>query len=103
MLTQVLDWIFTYWGAKRFGASWKGALGALIGLIICPFILTPIIGLILGPIIGAILGELIGGRHIKHASKAGLGAIIGNLVAFVFKFGIVCTMIVGFYINLYSR
>lgn len=101
LLTQVTDWLCTYWGVKKFGGSWRGALGAIIGLIIGPFILAPIplLGLLLGPIVGAILGELLGGMHWRHASKASFGTIIGGLIAFVIKIAIVSFMIIGFYFS----
>lgn len=102
LLAQILDAACTYWGARRFGASWKGAVGALAGLVLGPFLLTPIVGLLAGPILGAIAGELINGQKLRHASKAGVGTIVGNLVSFILKLGIVCGMITGFYISLYS-
>lgn len=97
ILTQLLDWAFTYWGARKFGGSWRGGLGAIIGLFIGPFIFTPFVGIILGPILGAIIGEVLGGRNMRRASKAGLGTVIGGLLAFVFKVAINCFMIGIFY------
>ena len=102
LLSQMLDWVFIYWGARKFGASWRGAIGALLGLIIAPFFLTPIAGIVLGPIIGAVVGELLGGRTIGEAGKAGLGAIIGGFLAFVFKLGIIFLMMVIFYYSVLS-
>ncbi len=105
VFTQLLDWVCTYWGVKKFGGSWKGGLGAIIGLILGPFVFAPmpLFGLIIGPIIGAILGELLGGKPLHHAGKAGFGTIIGGLLAFVLKLAIVCFMIGGFYYNIFMQ
>ena len=97
ILTQLIDWGFAYWGARKFGGSWRGGLGAILGLIIGPFIFTPLIGIIIGPIIGAIFAELLGGQRLRHAGKAGLGTIVGGLIAFVLKLSILCFMIGLFY------
>jgi len=54
----------------------------------------------MGPVLGATVAEVLGGSHIRVAGKAGLGTIVGGLVAFAFKLAIVCFMIAGFYINI---
>lgn len=99
IFAQVIDWVCTYWGVKRFGGTWRGGLGAIIGLIAGPFVFAPmpLLGLIIGPVIGAIVGELIGGQRLRHAGKAGFGTIIGGLIAFMIKLAIVSFMIGGFY------
>lgn len=102
LLAQVLDWACTYWGARKFGGSWRAGLGALVGIIAGPFILTPLPGLVFGPVIGAVAGELIGGKQLRHASKAGFGTIVGGLIAFILKFAIACFMIAGFYFNIFK-
>lgn len=97
LLAQLLDWSLTYWGARKFGGSWRGGIGAIAGLIIGPFIFTPFLGIFLGPILGAIIGELLGGRPMRRATKAGLGTVIGGLLAFIFKVAINCFIIGIFY------
>lgn len=97
IVTQLIDWFFTYWGARKFGGSWRGGVGAILGLFIGPFIFTPLIGIIIGPIVGAIIGELLGGQHLRRAGKAGLGTVVGGLIAFALKLGIICFMIGIFY------
>lgn len=105
ILAQIVDLICTYWGVKRFGGSWRGGLGAILGLIIGPFVFAPmpLFGLIIGPIIGAILGEVLGGMRLRRASKAGFGTVIGGLLAFVIKIAIVCFMIGGFYYSSFTQ
>lgn len=99
ILAQIIDWVCAYWGARRFGGSWRAGLGALIGIIVGPFVLTPFIGIIVGPIVGAIVGELLGGKSFGHASKAGFGTLVGGLIAFFVKLAITCFMIGGFFIS----
>lgn len=95
---EVFDIFASYWGAKKFGATWRGGVGALIGGIIGMFFFP--IGLIVGPIAGAVILELQGGREFKEAGRAGLGTIVGGIVAFFIKFGITCILIGGFFIAL---
>ena len=71
------DLALGYWGARRFGASWKGAVGALLGALIGSF--PPLLWLIAGPIIGAVLGALVAGRLARRRQSrlrrpAGCGA-----------------------------
>ncbi len=93
---QVLDFACSYWGARRFGASWQGAAGALVGGVLgLAFFNLP--GLILGPIAGAVLVELIKDRNWRRARRAGVGTLVGGIAAFVLKFSISCGIIAGFF------
>ena len=97
LVAQLIDLILTYWGARTFGATWRGGLGGVVGGIIGVLTLN-IPGLVMGPIVGAILGELIGGRELSEAGRAGVGAFIGGLVTFFFKLLATVTVIAGFFI-----
>ncbi|MCS7063911.1 MAG: DUF456 domain-containing protein [Methylacidiphilales bacterium] len=60
-------------GAKLFGGTRWGMLGALVGGIIGVFFFP--IGIIFGPMIGAIGGELLAGRNsLPESFKVGIGA-----------------------------
>lgn len=96
VLAQVTDYLCTYWGVRRFGASWRGVVGALLGLVIGPFVLTPLIGIVLGPVLGAILFELTGGSTIRQATKAGMGAIVGGIFAFAIRIAAASFMVAVF-------
>ena len=74
-LALVMDYLATVYGAKRFGATRKGMVGAIAGGLVGLFFNLP--GILIGPFIGATLFELIGGREYKPAMKAGLGATLG--------------------------
>lgn len=91
-LVLVFDFLSSWWGAKKFGATWRGGLGALIGAIVGPIAFSPLggifgmlLGLLVGPIVGAIIGELLGGNDWKQSSRAGWGTLLGALAATLVK------------------
>ncbi|MGN0861224.1 MAG: DUF456 domain-containing protein [Candidatus Spyradosoma sp.] len=92
VLTLVFDFLSSWWGAKKFGATWRGGLGALIGAILGPILLSPLggilgalLGLLLGPLVGAVVGELLGGNDWRKSARAGWGTLLGTLAATVVK------------------
>lgn len=95
------DLVLGMWGARKFGASWKGAVGALGGAFIGFFLPPPLFWLIVGPILGAIAGELAAGRTFRDGGRAGLGTVIGGIVAFALKFGISVCVIALFLLDLF--
>jgi uncharacterized protein YqgC (DUF456 family) len=94
VLGLVVDYIASAAGVKRAGASglavWGAAIGALLGIF------AGLPGLILGPIVGAIAGELLARRPFEKASRAGVAAGIGFLVAMAAKLGIAVAMLCVF-------
>jgi uncharacterized protein len=97
----LLDYLASVYGAKRFGATWRGALGALLGGLIGLFFNLP--GIILGPFVGATLLEMMGGYEFKKASRAGLGAMVGLFAGIIGKCGVCVVMIVLFAVNVILR
>ena len=97
VVSIVFDFLAGMFGANKFGATWRGALGAVLGGIVGLFFGLP--GIILGPFLGATLFELLGDRELKKALKAGLGATIGLLAGIVGKFAIGVIMILLFATN----
>lgn len=85
-----IDFLATYWGAKKAGASNWGQIGAIVGFIlgILGFLPTipiggPIgvmIGVFFGPLVGAVVGEYLYRRDLKVAFKAGIGIVVGSLI-----------------------
>lgn len=77
LVTVVVDYLATAYGAQRMGATWRGVVGAVVGavfgLLWLPF------GLIIGPFVGAMLLEMVTGKEWRAASRAGLGAMLGLL------------------------
>ena len=99
-ITLLADYVFTAGGAKRFGASWRGGAGAILGGIVALFIPPQLFTLIIGPFLGAVLAELLGGNYARGAFRAGVGTIIGGILAFGLKFSLGITLILGFYLLL---
>lgn len=97
LLAQAADLYMGVWGARRFGASWRGVCGAIAGAIIGLFIPPPILWIIIGPFIGAIIGELSMGRNFREGSRAGFGTILGSLLAFSLKIAFSFLVIFLFY------
>jgi len=79
---------------KRAGASGLAVWGAAIGAVLGIFAGLP--GLILGPIVGAVAGELLARRPLEQASRAGVAAGIGFVVAMAAKLGIAVAMMCVF-------
>jgi uncharacterized protein YqgC (DUF456 family) len=94
LATYALDFLGSYFGAKYFGATKWGTLGAIIGALIGLFF--GIIGLFFGPVIGAITGEFIAGKRMIAAGKAGWGSLLGNLTGMIGKLVIALAMITIF-------
>ena len=52
-LSLVMDYVASMYGAKRLGATWRGAVGAIVGGLIGLFFSLP--GILIGPFVGAAL------------------------------------------------
>ncbi|MBA7594746.1 DUF456 domain-containing protein [candidate division WOR-3 bacterium] len=92
-ISLIIDYLGSVFGAKKFGASIFGIIGAILGLIV-GFLIGNIWGLIIGPFVGAFLGELIRKKRPKESLKAGLGATLGFMGGFFLRFPICLAMIV---------
>jgi uncharacterized protein YqgC (DUF456 family) len=94
LISLVFDFVASMLGAKKFGATWRGVTGAVVGGILGLFFSLP--GIILGPFLGAMLFEMLGDKEFKKAAHAGLGATLGLLLGIVGKFSIAVLMIILF-------
>ena len=101
VVSLVCDYLATILGAKKFGATWRGAFGAVVGGLIGLFFGLP--GMILGPFLGATLLEMLGDKKFKAALKAGAGAVVGLLLGIIGKFAICVIMIALFATNVILR
>jgi uncharacterized protein YqgC (DUF456 family) len=100
LLSYVFDFLGSYFGAKYFGATKWGALGAILGAVVGLFF--GLIGLFVGPVIGAIAGEVIAGKRMIDAGRAGWGSLLGNVGAMLAKLVIALAMISIFLVNVSS-
>ena len=97
-LSVVADLASTALGASRFGATRSGVAGAIIGSVIA--LLTGQIWLVLiAPLFGAILGEYLSNRDPKKAVRAGVGALVGMILAGAAKYALAITMIALFLVD----
>jgi len=101
LVSLLFDFLSGVLGAKKFGATWRGMTGAVVGGIIGLFFSLP--GIILGPFLGAMLFEMLGDKEFKKAAHAGLGAVVGLLLGIVGKFVIGVVMIILFATNVIMR
>jgi uncharacterized protein YqgC (DUF456 family) len=95
LLSVAVNWGSGLMGAKWFGASKWGVIGAAVGACVGIFFALP--GLLLGPVIGALLGErLLAKRDLSQAVKSGAGAGVGLVLATVAQMVIALVMIALF-------
>ena len=98
ILSVLVDFLASAFGAKKLGASsrafWGAALGALVGMFF------GLIGIIIGPFIGAVAAELSAGSGARQASRSGYGVWLGMIVGTAAKLAIVFLMI-GVFVTRY--
>ena len=90
LLALGLDYLATLIGAKKLGATWKGMVGAVLGVIVGVFVFPPI-GLIVGPFVGAMGFEWAFGREARESAKAGVGAVLGLALGVLGK--LICSVV----------
>ncbi len=93
----VLDYLVQAMGAKKWGASKLGILGAIVGLVV-GIVLGGIVGIIIGPVLGVIIFELLGDRNLKEAFKAGVGTFFGFVLGVLLKI-VVGAVMVGWFLK----
>lgn len=98
LLSFGADYAFTLWGTRRFGASWKGALGAFVGGILG--IAFGPLGIFLFSIAGSMVFEFIEVRDKCRAVRAGVGTLVANLASILAKLVITSAYAVAFYLFL---
>lgn len=100
-LSLVMDYLASVYGAKRLGATWRGATGAIVGGLIGLFFSLP--GVLIGPFLGALVFEMAGGRNLKESSRAGIGATLGLLAGALGKLACCLAMMGAFTVNVIYR
>ncbi|MFC6839029.1 DUF456 domain-containing protein [Xanthomonas theicola] len=91
LLSFLVDFLATVFGAKRVGASpkalWGSVLGGVAGLFFMP------VGLFVGPFVGALAGEYWHGRQLHRATKVGLGTWLGIVLGTAAKLALALAMV----------
>lgn len=96
----IIDWISGAIGAKFFGSSKWGVIGAILGGIIGIFFSLP--GLIIGPIAGVFIFEMaFGKKEVKEASNSTLGTVLGGLAGIVARVCIAIGMIAVYVLDVF--
>ncbi len=87
ILSSAVDFLATFWGLKKAGASHWGQIGAMVGLVagVLGFLPAlpvggPLLGLLIGPFLGALIGEFLYCRDLRIALKAAIAVIVTTVV-----------------------
>jgi uncharacterized protein len=100
LLTYVIDAAAGFLGARRFGATKWGVIGAVAGGLVGLFF--GLFGIFVWPVVGAIAGELIAGKEMMKAGRAAWGTFLGGIAGMIGKLFIGLIMIVIFLMNVPS-
>lgn len=105
LLAKAVDFVAGFLGARRHGASWAGAWGALVGgLVFSALGLFTGVGIVvcalLGPAVGAVAGEWLFGRAWREALKAGWGTFVGFAFSVLFNLFVCGVMLAVFGIQI---
>lgn len=113
IISEAIDLFASAAGAKKFGGSKRGALGAIIGSIAGAIAggiflsVIPVVGWVIGPILGGILGAGAGALMVERgiveqtwgdSFKSGGGAAVGRTVSIFVKLGL--TIVAGLFFTL---
>jgi uncharacterized protein YqgC (DUF456 family) len=90
-LSAVLSFVAGAVGARRYGASRWGIVGALVGGLVGVFF-GPL-GLIFGCVIGAVAAELLRGARVGESVRSGVGALLGMVGGLLADLVVSLTMI----------
>lgn len=83
LMAWAVDFFASYFTVKKAKASKLALIGTLVGALLG--ILGGVVGLIIGPIIGAAVGEYISRRNTGDATRVGIAAGLGFVLALVVK------------------
>ncbi len=106
LLGELIEFLAGMLGARRSGASWRGAIsavfGAIFGALVGTFVIpVPFLGSVIGASIGAGLAvwavEVSRGELAEHSLRRGVGAGIGQFVGITSKImlGLVIWLIIA--------
>lgn len=100
LLSIALDWTSGALGAKWFGSSKWGILGAILGGILGLFFGLP--GLIIGPIAGVFLFEMLfAKKELKEAGNSTVGTVVGGIAGILGRVTLALGMITWFVVDVF--
>jgi len=86
VLIELLEYLIIAFGARKYGTSKLGVVGAILGGIgggISGFFFSPVVGAIIGGFVGVMAGtmtiELLRGKQIREILYATYGALLGRV------------------------
>jgi len=102
IIVELVEYVLIVIGARRYGASRWGVVGAIVGGIVGSFsgaFFSPIFGAVIGGVLGVIAGTLFVEKFLKKRSyyetyRALLGVLIGRVGALTIKAIGTVTMVV---------
>lgn len=99
-ISQAFEMLSGAAGAKWFGGTRWGALGAVVGSLVGMFFLP--LGLLLGPLVGAFVAEIaFAKKQSHHAAYSGVGSVVGTLAGMVFKLAVGVVMVAWFFLDVF--
>ena len=84
IVVTALDYVIPAAGAKKYGSTKWGILGAIVGMIV-GIIYFPPLGMIIGAFLGAVAVEMLVGKSTREAMKAGWGVFLGTMLGTILK------------------
>lgn len=82
----VLDYVVPALGARRWGGSKAGMMGATLGLLLAVVLpVFGVFGIVVWPFLGALTGELLNNTPTQRAVKAAWGSVVGFLAGTFLK------------------
>lgn len=99
-LSILLDWVSGALGAKWFGSSKWGIVGAILGGIVGLFFGLP--GLIVGPIAGVFIFEIfVAKKEVKEAGHSTVGTVVGGIAGIIGRVLLALGMIGWFVVDVF--
>ncbi len=101
ILAHTVDFVAASVGAKRFGASRWGALGAFVGAIVGLFFFP--LGLFIGPVAGVLVAEIVfAHKTLGPAAWSSWGTLLGTVAGMAGKIVIDVVMVAIFFVAAFS-
>ena len=99
-ISQTFEMLSGAAGAKWFGGTRWGAIGAIVGSIVGLFFLP--LGLLAGPLIGAFVCEIgFAKKDTRPAVVSGVGSVVGTLAGMGFKIVVGLLMLGWFFADVF--